>query len=159
MRKFFFYFGVVAAAVLVLAVVLTGYAIYQGGRLEADAKPYVDDAVVTITAHWKSDELRARATPELLKSAGDEQLHTLFDAFSTLGPLVDYHGAQSNGWRSTTTIAGGTIVTADFSAHARYAKGDATIQLSLVKVDGRWMINGFHVDSPALLSRAIGTRT
>ena len=43
--------------------------------------------------------------------------------------------------------------TAHYVCTANYQQGAASLDITLVKVDENWMVNGFHVNSPALGTR------
>ncbi len=72
-----------------------------------------------------------------------------FVAFAKLGPLVHYDGAK--GQSKIAVLAGkGKIVTANYVAHAEFAHGTAEIDLGLIREQGHWKINAFHVNSPLI---------
>ena len=56
------------------------------------------------------------------------------------------------------TTGSGKVTSANYQAKARYQKGEVAFQIVLMKIDDRWMIHGFHVDSAALAT-ALGKRT
>ncbi len=159
MRKFFYFLG----ALVALLVVGGGIGLFvlarNGAALDAESKAYVDDAVVTITAHWSTDELLKRATPHLLQITKPDDLQALFDGASmALGPLVDYQGAKGDSMISAM-VGSGTTVTAKYIARVKCQKGDADLRLMLLKVDGSWKIEGFYVGSSALLGTLAGRRS
>src|SRR6266511_2874 len=131
----------------------------NGAALDAESKAYVDDAVVTITARWSKDELLKRATPHLRSIATPEDLRLMFEAAgTTLGPLVTYVGC--NGDATVSVVAGrGTSISAKYIARATFPKGDADFQITLLKIDGSWMIEGFYVGSPVLMKSLADRQT
>jgi len=147
MRKFFYILGVIAAILIVTAGVGLGIVIYKGRALDAESKAYVDAAVPAITASWSQEELMRRAAPELRDSIKPGQLTAVFGAFSRLGPLVTYEGATGDANMSYFTGTGSTV-SATYVAKAKYQNGEATIRIVLLKRDGQWMIQNFHLDSP-----------
>jgi len=158
MRKIIYGLGIFAAIVIVGVGIGIGYIAYVGAGQDRQAKQYVDDAIPAITANWSVDELRRRATPQLLKSVKPEDLQTMFEWFATLGPLIDYQGSKGEA-NISAMIGSGTVISAGYLAHATFAKGAAEIQIGLLKVDGAWQINAFRVNSPMLITNAMGRKT
>ena len=145
MRKFLCFVGATALTVLVAAVIGVGVLVWHGRALDAESKAYVDGVVPAITAHWDKEALLDRATPELRASITANQISALFDNLSRLGPLVEYEGATGDANMSYYTGKGGQV-SATYQAKARYQNGEATLRLLLLKRDGEWRIQGFHVD-------------
>jgi hypothetical protein len=159
MRKFLYGVG----AVIALLVVGGGVGLFvlarNGAALDAESKAYVDDSVVTITAHWSADELLRRSTPNFRQITSLDDLQGLFDAARTaLGPLVDYGGSKGDSMVSAI-VGSGTTISAKYVARAKFQKGDADLQLTLLKIDGGWKIEGFHINSNALMSSLTGRRS
>lgn len=151
MRKFLFALGAVILVLVIAGGVGLFFAARNGAALNAESKAYVDDAVVAITAHWSVDELMTRSTPQLRQITKPDVLRGLFDAASTaLGPLVKYDGAKGEAVMSTRT-GSGTTISARYFAHARFQKGDADFVVVLLKINGSWKIEGFHINSDALM--------
>lgn len=150
MRRFLFWFGAFAAVVTVLAIAGFGYVAYVGRGLDTGAKQYADQVVNAATARWDSEELLRQASPNLLKSSSAEQVRDLFGMFAMLGPLQENRGCEGQ----TTTmvsVTGQGSVTGRYACSVRYHKSEATVQLNLIRLDERWKVNGFHVNSPAFL--------
>ena len=104
-------------------------------------------------------ETRAERLAELKQKLNPAELDTLFDALSTgLGPLIEYRGAQGQA-TVLAMIGTGTVRSADYVASARYQKGEAEIRIGLLMVDDRWMIQGFYVNSNALLGNLAGRKS
>lgn len=159
MRRFLYGLGIFFAVVLVAAVVGFFFLVRNGSALDAESKAYVDDAVIAISSHWSKDELLKRGSPQLLARATPKDLDTLFEATTVgLGPLVEYQGATRQSWTSMAATSGTTVV-AIYVAQARYQKGDATIRLNLIKTEGKWSIQGFYVDSTAMMGNLVGHRS
>jgi hypothetical protein len=146
MRKFLLILGALTLVVIVAAGIGVGIVAYKGNALDAESKAFVDGAVPAIAANWSKEQLLDRATPELRDSVKPEELRSLFDAVSQLGPLVEYEGAAGDANMSYMAGSGSTV-SASYVAKAKFKDGVATIQITLVKRDGRWMISGFHVDT------------
>jgi hypothetical protein len=144
MRKFLTVVGGLTLIVIAVLGIGIGVAIYKGTALDRESKAFVDEAVPAIVATWSRQQLLDLATPELREKL--EADNGLFDAFSRLGPLVEYEGAKGQATMSYTTSSG-SIVSASYVAKARFKNASATIRIGLTKQDGRWMIHGFYVDS------------
>ena len=127
----------------------------RGGQ---SARAYVDEAVPAITAHWNVDELTERADPALLRQSDSAKLKLLFVWLSTLGPLQTYEGASLQSTYVQSMTGSGTATTARYVATAHYARGDARIELIVVRHGEGWHILGFHVNSDALAPQAPSQR-
>jgi hypothetical protein len=145
MRRFLVILGGLALVIIVAAGVGVGVLVYKGNALDAESKAFVDSAVPAIAANWSKEQLLDRATPELRDSIKPEQFRSVFAAVSQLGPLVEYEGATGEANMSYMAGSGGAV-SASYVAKVRFKEGEATIRIVLVKRDGRWMINGFHID-------------
>jgi Na+-transporting methylmalonyl-CoA/oxaloacetate decarboxylase gamma subunit len=159
MRKLIYGLGIVFAVLIALVVVLVGYTAYVGSGIDKEGKQYADDAIISVTSHWDVHELTKRATPELLKTAKPEDLDSLFQWFATLGPLVDYQGSRQTGWNQMTSISSGTVTVAQYAGTGKYQGGDAVIEIAIVKSDGVWRVNAFHVNSSKLIENKVGHGT
>jgi len=155
---------IVMYTVLSIVVLIVGGAIAafvllgDSGKLNAESKAYADDAVVAISTKWNREELLRRAAPALRESLKPDDLDNLFAALNTLGPLVEYQGAQGQA-HAQATIRTGKQVSAKYLASARFERGIAQIELSLIKPEADWMIVGFHVHSPALIENLVGRKS
>jgi hypothetical protein len=149
MRRVLQAIGVIVLVVLVLGAAGLGYLVHQGNRLDREAEAYSTGAVAAITARWQPAELQSRASPALAQSIGKDQLAELFGWFAGLGPLQDQPVCQGT---SEVFVTGnsGPRITGRYRCTARYLAGDGTVDLTLVKSGGVWLINGFHVSSPVL---------
>jgi hypothetical protein len=147
MRRIFYWFGVLAA-IAIVAIVIGGVLIAKKGiGLDADAKAYVDSAVVAICSNWDQQQLIDRASPELMAAVKPGELQALFERLSSAGPLSKYEG--SSGQASIMVYNGNSKITAKYVAKALFAHSEGTITISLIQNDGKWRILGFHVDLAA----------
>jgi hypothetical protein len=145
MRKFLVALGAMTLVVVVTAGIGVGVLVYKGKSLDRESQAYVDSAVPAIVAVWSKDALLARATPELRANARPEYLRSLFDRASRLGPFEAYEGAVGDS-NISFMLGGGGTVSARYAAKVRFRDGTATIRIVLLKRDGNWMINGFHIE-------------
>ena len=111
---------------------------------------FIDEAVPTITKDWSPEELFQRASPEFHKVVTPEALDVLFQGLhAQLGTLVEYEGATAGDTNYNFNLfspGSEGVFTGSYNAKARYRHGAATFLIAVVKRDGRWMINNFHVD-------------
>jgi hypothetical protein len=155
-RRFLHILGTVTLVIVVAACIGLGVVIYKGHALDAESHAFVDRVVPTIAAGWNAEQLFDRATPELRTSVKPAELTALLNAVGQLGPLVEYQGAKGDANLSYIAGAGGSV-TASYVAKAKFRDGTASIQIALVKRDGRWLISGFYVHTAlsATASRGI----
>jgi hypothetical protein len=155
MRKLLYVLGAAFLALIVVVVSTVGYFAYVGNKLDQEAKRYVDDAVPAIVADWSVDELRRRASPELLQTTKPDDLRSLFALFAKLGPLVQYEGSKGDANLFVSAGSGQTI-TANYVARATFKNGGASIEIVLRKLDGTWKVQGFRVNSTEMIENAVG---
>ena len=149
MRKFFYYYGIAAAILTMMTIACIGYVACASLILNNEGKAYSNTAMVAITQSWDARALVDRAAPELMKSTDAPHLRLLFDRFETLGPMVKALDC-SGGTSANYNPAMATVITGYYTCAAVYQKHTAIVRIWLHKVDGRWMINGFRVESPTL---------
>ena len=136
MRRFLLILGALTLAIIVVAGIGAGLLIYKGNSLDAESKAFVDTAVPAIAANWNKEQLLDRMTPELRANVRPEDLQALFNTISQLGSLVEYQGAT--GEANMSYLAGsGSSVSASYVAKVRCKSGTATIQIAILKHDGR----------------------
>jgi hypothetical protein len=120
-------------------------------KLDREATAYIQDVVPRIVGDWKSKELLDRATPQLdsaIKSHGG--VERLFEMFRKVGSLKHLDAPTGN--VGFTKYAGqGAVTLGEYNAHADFEKGAATIHIELLRMNGEWMINGFHVNFETLV--------
>jgi hypothetical protein len=158
-RKVFYGLGIVFATLLVAGGIGLFVLFRNGAALDRASETYVDDAVVSISSHWSKDELLKRASPEFMKAARNMDVGAFLDrAAGALGPLVDYEGAKGSSFMAKS-IGGETTITGNYVASAKFAKGSAQFNISVRQIDGRWMIDGFQINSPEFMRALTGQGT
>jgi len=116
----------------------------RGDRLDKESKAYADAAIPAIAA-WSEKELLDRQSPELKQTLTQQQLDLTFQRLSlALGHLQKCEPAQGQ------SIMSGKQVKATYISKAIFEKGEAVIQLDLIKHGDQWQILGFKVNSPLL---------
>jgi CHASE1-domain containing sensor protein len=158
MRKFIFGLGVVFMVILVAGGASLFMLARHGSVLDAESKAYIQDAVVKIASDWDADELLRRGTARLLEHGTAQDIRNLFDAARrALERMQEFHGAQGQVFMMMTPA--GKSTTAQYDAKATFEKGDADIVVSLVNGAAGWRIEGFHINSTALMRTLVGTRS
>jgi hypothetical protein len=146
MRRLLYILGAATLVVIVAGTVALPALMYNGHELDVESQAFVDSAIPAITESWSEKELIDRSTAELQKSIKRDELNAFFDRLSKFGPLVEYQGATGQVMMSYFSGSGGAV-SASYNAKARFKNGDATFQIVLMKRDGRWLIDNFHVDA------------
>lgn len=151
MRKLLTILGVMFAVILVLVVIAAAIFIPHSLKLEHEGAIYIRSAVPKIVEHWNPQELRERATPELLKAAkSPDEIDRLFKMFSKLGALK--HLDTPEGTVTSSAYTGtGVVTVGNYEVHAEFERGAATIKIQLLRVGDAWKINGFHISSDVFL--------
>jgi hypothetical protein len=158
MRKFFCGLGVFTAVAIVAGGIGLFMLARNGAALDTASKAYVEDTVVIVASKWNADELWKRASPHLRTIATRDDMRGLFDtARQALGPLLEYRGSQ--GQALISTMNSQTTISAKYVARAHFQNGDADLQFVLVKQGDEWMVEGFHINSSALMQKFVGTRS
>jgi hypothetical protein len=150
MNKTCLILGSIAGAV-VLGLVILAFVFLPGlFKLNNEATVFIQDVVPKIAAHWDSKELTSRATLELISSGKtDDAMERYFVMFRRLGALK--HLDTPKGGVQTFTNGSGTTTTGRYSVGADFEHGPATIYIELRRMNNTWQINGFRIDSNAML--------
>ena len=143
MKKLFTILGVIFAVVIGIIVIAAAIFIPRTLKLDREATAYIQDAVPKIVTNWSSQELVDRATPELMDAVKSrDELDRLFVMFRQLGSFK--HLDKPEGTVVSSAFTGtGTTTVVNYSAHAVFEKGPATIKFELRRVNDTWQINGF----------------
>jgi hypothetical protein len=155
MRQFLYALGVLFAVGIGAAGIGLVWRARTEPDLQLESKTYVEAAVVAISGDWSEEELRRRASPQLAQdlTLKPRELDMLFYAASAgLGRLTHYQGAAGEARTMATTTRAGTVASAEYIVTAQYEKGSAELTIELLKVGGAWKIDGFSVDSSAMMS-------
>jgi hypothetical protein len=150
MKKVLIILGILFVLAMAVVAGLIGFAAYNGTKLDASSKEYVDQAVPCIISTWSVVEFLDRASPELKAIATREQMEQLFKKLSELGKLKEYQGSEGNSFVSYTTQNGKQIA-AKYTTKALFENGEAEIFIQLAEHDGKWQIINFQVNSPIFL--------
>jgi hypothetical protein len=155
-RKFFTWLGICTAALVVFAIAGMAIMAVRGSELDGQSRAYVAESVIAIVPAWNHEELLRRATPQLKASAKPFELAALFNALSAgLGKLLENEMPVGSATISITS-GEGKVIAANYAVKARFEKGDAIIRITLLKLDDRWRVHGFYIDSPAAITNLSG---
>lgn len=152
MRKILYGLGLVS--LVLVATLIGGIAViaYNGNKLDAESKSFVDAAIPAISANWSAQALLEKASPEFIQSVSADRLKAVFNQFSTLGHLAKYEGSQ--GESNMAFFSGsGSSISASYTARARFENGEAIFRIALVKRDGQWLIRGLNVTPVGPITR------
>lgn len=150
MKKILIAFGILFLVLIIVGGGLISYFVYQGSKLDASSKAYVDENVPKIVSGWSAQNLIDRASPELLRAVTPIDAAKLFQKLSSLGSLRKYQGSKGQATFSYTS-QDGKVISASYVAKADFAKGEAEINLKLIQHNGSWQVLSFYVNSPIFL--------
>jgi hypothetical protein len=152
MRKVLSIIGVIFVVLVLVGAGFVGFAAYQGRGLDASSKAYVEENIPAIISTWSKDEFLSRASPQLLKIIDDKPglIDLLFKKFVLLGAMKSFGDVKgdSNVFYSTQN---GKVVTANYTATAKFENGDAQIAIRLIQTSGKWQLLLFNINSPLFL--------
>ena len=145
--------GAVALTALFTLFAVSLYLMSRIGPLTEEAKLFADSTIVAITTNWDIQAMKDRASPEFLKAASDEKLIAFTDFHrDDLGVLDDYdNGAKCQIIEQHYSLSAPPFARTVCYALIRFVKADAKIRLPVVKRDGRWAMQGFHLEEVAYL--------
>jgi len=163
MKTFFGVLGIIFLVVIVVGGVGFALIAMQGSALDTigvrlltlrintldnEGKAYADAVIPAIAANWSEKELLDRESPEFRQTVTQQQLDQLFQRLAGLGHLQKCEPAQGHTIISITTR--GKEVKADYTAKATFDKGEAVVQLSIIKHDDQWQVLGLFVKPTVL---------
>lgn len=102
-----------------------------------------------LTLNWNPEELKSRASMELLSQLKESDLNKLYGTFRKLGRMTRYNGATGQAQLKLSFTQ--EPITATYDATAEFENGPAKMNMLLIKRNGAWQINGFSVESPIFL--------
>ena len=135
---------------VVLALIVAGNAGFyllekRVARLRQESRYFADQTGLHMAEHWDPDLLLQEATPELRAQLKEDDLRALsrqIEQFGRLWMFLGVKGRLNDGYMAAL----GSEASASYVAKASFAAGVVTFRLGLVKRDGHWRIDQFHVD-------------
>ena len=152
MKKFLAIVGGVFLVLLLAGAVFFGYGVYQGKKLDASSRAYIEQNIPTILQTWSKDALLERAAPRLRRDLDEDPANTdlLFKKFKEVGTFQKMDDIKGNSITSLMPNKG-LVKTAHYVIQAKFDQGDATITVNLVQTAEKWQVVGFFVNSPRML--------
>jgi hypothetical protein len=151
MKKLLIVLGAVFATIIVIVAILGIIMIPHWLRLNKDAKVYLTNNVPLIVDHWNPQNLFDRATPELIADARPREVDKLYDMFRQLGTLKHLNAPELGNIGSQAFSKQGTYTYGNYTIHADFQKGPATISIQLLYMGTGWKINNFRINSDVFL--------
>jgi hypothetical protein len=142
----------VLVAFVSLAVCALVYVAARPARDDAGAIAYIDTSIPAIVQSWDSQQLVARAAPEILTPLVLSELPHSFARLAKLGKLEGFDPPVGNVSSPPIAKGGNGEAFAQYVVAAQFESGPAQIQITLRRRGRSWQILGFHIDSPTLNS-------
>ena len=137
-------FGTLALVGILGFVSLFGYLAYKGTQYDKESKMWVDTEIPKIISNWDAKELVGHSSPELLTLMSEDQaIKFMRTSHDGLGQMTKYVG--STGESGIHINNGSKIITAEYLTKAAFEKGDAEIEIRLIRENGVWKILNFDI--------------
>jgi hypothetical protein len=122
-----------------------------GSRASGQGLPYAAAAIRSITKPWDPEALISRSSPALRKTMPPEKMRTVI-AFAgrRLGDLKECTPVQKAQWTSYVGTEG-FLVFATYVDDCEFEKASGSVTMQLVRRGGTWQVNGFFLNSDALM--------
>jgi hypothetical protein len=149
-KKFFIMLAV--WFVVIIAIVIGSYVFpkFQSADYDDVAVPYLKKVIPELS-QWDPAAARALMVTEVSASIPEEKLVRGMETFSKLGALQSLAEPEfENVYRDQGTIIGKQTIV-EYNTEAKYANGDATINMKLLDRGGHLEIYHFNISSQALL--------
>lgn len=160
MKTFFAVLGIIFLVLILVALggVAVGSFAMRGNSVETvaiglltsrittlnnEGKAYADTVIPAIAANWNVKEVLDRESPELKQNATQQQLEQMLQRSAAMGHLQKCEPSQGQSVIAIT--ARGTEIKGDYSAKATFDKGEAVVQVSIIKHDDQWQILGLFL--------------
>jgi hypothetical protein len=150
MKKALMIFGAVFIVLVVVVVIGIAFVATKGSALDKESKAYVDEVLPAICSDLRMETLSRYASQDLLNSALPAEFEKVFNGFKKLGVFKKYKesSGQANMFYS---VQHGETITGKYIAQVEFDSGPAQIQVTTVKRGDQWKIQGFVINSPALM--------
>jgi Tfp pilus assembly protein PilX len=139
--------GVIFIAILVLGGIFTAYSVRYGRQQAELGIVYFEETAPKILSTMSKDELLKYASPALVKllnSDTDKSVVVFNKILSSVGQFQSMAEAKVVGSQAGYNFKDGQVVTASYSADAKFAIGPAVVVATLVKSAGHeWQFQYF----------------
>jgi hypothetical protein len=151
-KKFFLMMGLWAVAIVTIIVGSGVYTRFQSSDYDDVAGPYIKKALPEIST-WDPDKTRALMTPEISAGIPEQDFTKAMAWFSRLGALqsMDEPDFIKAYLGQDTSI--GKLNLLEYEVDAKYANGDAVINLKLIDKGGAFEIYRFNFSSETLIEQ------
>ena len=130
---------------------LLRYVKAHGAELDGSSKVFVDRAVREISQKWTLASLEKYAHPQLIAAKPRETWQKMFSMFSQkLGSLKSYIGSTGEA-KIEVSPKGQLGFTARYVSVIIGQKGNAKVQIQLVRFNSTWYITHFMVYSDSFI--------
>lgn len=152
MKKFLAIVGGLFLSLLLALAIFFGYAAYNGSKLDASSKIYIEENIPIILSTWSKDNILKLASPQLIEIIGKNKtdIDLLLTKAAGLGKFQRIYDIKGDSKISFTT-KNGSAVTANYAVKAKFDNEDATITVHLIQSSGQWQLLGLFVNSQKLL--------
>ena len=150
MKKFFIMLAVWFVAITAIIIGSYVYPKFQSADYDDVAVPYLKKVIPELS-QWDPAAARAFMVTEVSASIPEEKLVRGMATFSKLGALQSLAEPKfENVYRDQGTIIGKQTIV-EYNTEAKYANGNATINMKLLDRGGYFEIYHFNISSQALI--------
>ncbi len=150
MNKFFFMLAIWLVAILTIIAGTGIYDKYLSSDYNKVAQPYIEEVIKGIST-WDPATTRALMVPEVAASIPEERFTRAMAWFSRLGALQSMDEPEFEKAYVDQQTDMGTYTIIEYNTDAKYANGDATINIKLLDRAGHYEIYSFNFSSEALI--------
>jgi hypothetical protein len=147
MKKILLTLGCIGLLLIIFAVGEVCYTAIKGQQLDVSSKAYVGANIPTIISSWSEDELLKRASTELQENLAGREGNQFFSKVKQLGKCESYDGCEGQAYINYS-LQYGKVITALYTAQAKFQNGNAKIKMELVWRNDQWQIATITVNSP-----------
>ena len=148
--------GVIIFAIIIVAIVNTSIGFNSPARLNKEAAAYIADNLPKIVDRWDAQNLVDRADPALTAGGATRrrQFEEMCAKFQKLGALKHLDTPEGGGVYSGAFTMKGMYPSrtlGSYKVQADFENGQATITIQLVRVEKKWKVIGFDINSDVFL--------
>ena len=160
MKTFFAVLGIIFLVLILIALGAVGVGFFAFGgnpadtigiglltpriaTLDKEGKAYADAVIPAIAASWNPKEVLDRQSPEFRQTVSQQQVEQMLQRAAPFGHLQKCDPAQGQSMISIKAQA--NEIKGDYAAKATFDKGEAIVQVSVIKHGDQWQILGLFV--------------
>lgn len=147
MKRVFAALGVIFLLLIIAGGVWLYFTAQKGMKLDESSRSYVQSNMEKLAeANFYGKVFQPMASLALMEAVSQEEWHNLsVRYFQTLGELEEFGVCEG---QAHIQIGDDPEVTANYKCPARFAKGDAMIDVTLIQEDEVWKVMRIYVNSP-----------